>query len=203
MSPAEKSSAGLPAAQPPWSLRELTGYVAGFTAFSACAVWPPADRGHAHPCAGQQICGPSAPSVIGRVWSIVHRAGPCFCPWSAGRHEMRTMVRRAAPISTSCFLRHGQMRARPVLRPCSGRTHPKVDLVARWVPFQGGARVAGRLCRFLILERSPVPKPVHASSPKTQFRISTSRATSSPACAPRRRSPSSCTSSWRCAVPRL
>jgi hypothetical protein len=32
--------------------------------------------------------------VIGRVWSMamtVQRAGPCFCPWSARRHKMRTV----------------------------------------------------------------------------------------------------------------
>ena len=50
-----------------------------------------------------QVCRSSAASLIGRVWSIVYRAGPCFCPWSAFRHKMRTMVRRAAPSFISCF----------------------------------------------------------------------------------------------------
>ena len=46
------------------------------------------------PCAGRQICRSPAASVIGRVWSMamtVRRAGPCFCPWSARRHKMRTV----------------------------------------------------------------------------------------------------------------
>lgn len=66
-------------------------------------------------------------SVIGRFRSSVHRAGPCFCPWSAGRHKMRTVEVGRLFSSTSGSWRHGQIRARPVRRPCSGRhRHLKV-----------------------------------------------------------------------------
>jgi hypothetical protein len=53
-----------------------------------------ADRGDSGACAGQQVRRPPSASVIGRVWSMamsVQRAGPCFCPWSARRHKMRTV----------------------------------------------------------------------------------------------------------------
>lgn len=62
-------------------------------------------------------------SVIGRVWSMlnIQRAGPCFCPWSARRHKMRTMEVGWLLSSTSGSWHNGLIRAHPVRRPCPGR----------------------------------------------------------------------------------
>ncbi len=62
-------------------------------------------------------------SVMRRVWSTlnIQRAGPCFCPWSARRHKMRTMKGGRLLGSTSGSWHYGQIRAHPVRRPCPGR----------------------------------------------------------------------------------
>jgi hypothetical protein len=68
-----------------------------------------------------RLCPTNANSVIGRFRSSAHRAGPCSCPWSVGRHKMRTVEVGRLFNSTSGSWRHGHIRSRPVHRPCSGR----------------------------------------------------------------------------------
>ena len=102
------------------------------------------------------------------------------------------------------FLRHGQMRAHPVLRPCSGHRPPPLaaDRLVRRSDLQGRCACSCLHADPLMLVRNPLRKPVPSPSPRRLSRTSTSPATWSPVSVPRPRSPSSCRFAWRCVVPR-
>ena len=144
-------------------------------------------------------------SVIGRVWSSVRRAGPCFCPWSAGRHKMRTMVGREALnlylVLSATWADTSSSRPASLLGTptASDRLRAVAGRISQRSFYGGGARVEV-LCRFMP-GQSPWPRLGPGASPRRPFRISTSPAAWSPACAPRPRWLSSCKSVSRCAVP--
>lgn len=94
-----------------------------------------------------------SPSVIGRFQSIVHvqRAGPCFCPWSARHHKMRTVEGGRPLIYISCSKQNGKSELIPSVVPARDVTPPPESGGSRWsiASRQGGPRGTGSIWLML------------------------------------------------------